>query len=71
MEPTYSEQLARLLKPQTEPEHRTVDYVAAVTKLQAPTLLGMIERAISTARAEGYEHGWAEGVQHGRKGGSA
>ena len=66
-----AERLRLALNPQSEPERRTCDYLAAVTKLQAETLLSMMERAVSTARAEGYEHGWAEGVQHGRKGGSA
>ena len=49
-------QLAHLLKPQTEAEHQTADYLAAVTKLQAPTLVDMIERRIRTARRYGQMH---------------
>jgi hypothetical protein len=52
VEPTYAERLRAALRPQTEPEHRTCDYLAAVTKLQATTLLEMIERRVrTTARA--------------------
>lgn len=49
MEPTYADRLRDALRPQTEPEHMTVNYLSAVTKLQAETLLGMIERRRRTA----------------------
>lgn len=39
-----------VLRPQTEAEHQTVDYIAAVTKLQASTLIRMLERRVRTAR---------------------
>ena len=49
-------QLARLLRPQTEAEHTTVDYLAAVTKLQHATLVGLLERRTRTARRYGQLH---------------
>jgi hypothetical protein len=56
VEPSYGERLRRALKPQTEAEHQTVDYLAAVTKLQASTVLGVIERRTRTARRYGQMH---------------
>jgi hypothetical protein len=44
--------LARLLVPQNVGEHRLIDYLSVITKLQHPTLVGMIERRLTTtARA--------------------
>ena len=64
MEPTYAEQLRTLLAPQDDAERRTVDYVTAVTQRQLPVLVGMIARAVSKARAQGYDLGWHERGEH-------
>jgi hypothetical protein len=67
-QPTYEsarERLRDALDPQTDAERATVVYLAATMKRQVSTLIGMVERATSRARAEGYERGWTEagGVQ--------
>ena len=55
--PTYAERLLDALAPRSLAEERTVDYLAAVTKLQERELLGMLARMV----AEAYDRGHAEG----------
>ena len=67
MEQPYRERLMAALQPRSEPEQRTVAFLLAVTGSQSDVLLGMLDRAASTARAEGYESGWAEGVEYAKQ----
>jgi len=64
VKPSYRERLVAALEPKSDAEHDTVAYLAVTTPHQADVVLGMVERAINTARAEGYERGWAEGLEH-------
>ena len=61
--PTYAERLRDALAPRTPAEERTVDYLAAVTRLQAPELLGMLIRMVAGA----YDRGFTEGAEHARR----
>ena len=46
-------------------EGEVIRYVTRALPIDAAELLAqMAVRAVSTARAEGYECGWAEGVEH-------
>ena len=62
--------LTAALAPSNDVERHVIAYLATVAPRQVPTLVEMLGRAANTARAEGYEHGWREGVQHGRTGGT-
>lgn len=66
---TPVDRLRALLDPIDAPEKSLVTWLGTWDQL-TPTIFGdMVERAVSTARAEGYERGWREGVEHGKAGG--
>ena len=63
------ERLRALLDPIDGPEKSIVTWLGGWDDV-TPTIIGdMVERAVSTARAEGYDKGFAEGVEHGNAGG--
>jgi hypothetical protein len=74
--PTYRERtddarrrLARALAPASDQERAIVEWLGKFDLPTLETLCLLAERAVSVARAEGYEHGWREGVEHGCAGG--
>ena len=64
------QRLADALEPNTDAERGSVNYVADIAPSQLGNLIGMIERVAKAARAEGYDRGFAEGIEHA-KGGTA
>lgn len=48
--------LRRALAPQTESEHRVVEYLAIVAPSQVPLLVSMVQRRAVTARRAGAMH---------------
>ena len=69
--PAPVERLRALLDPIDGPEKSLVTWLGTWDEITPTLFADMVERAVSTARAQGFEAGWREGVEHGRKGGTA
>jgi hypothetical protein len=69
MEQTYKDRLAELLDPRDAPEQATIEYLAQTTPRQGAIVISLLSAAVSAARAEGYDRGWREGVEHADRAG--
>ena len=56
--------LEAALAPRNDVDHHVISYLARVAPRQVPSLVEMIARAASQARAEGYDLGWHERGEH-------
>jgi hypothetical protein len=63
------ERLRTLLDPIDGPEKSIVTWLGGWDDVTPTIIADMVERAVSTARSQGFEAGWREGVEHGRAGG--
>ena len=59
--------LAAALAPRNDAERHVISYLARVASRQVPSLVEMIARAASRARAEGYDLGWHERGEHSQQ----
>jgi hypothetical protein len=67
--PTPVERLRALLDPVDGPEKSLVTWLGTWDEITPTLFADMVERAVSTGRAQAYELGWAEGIKHGQAGG--
>ena len=64
MDTPYDNELAALLHPQDDVERGVINYLTVTMARQYRTLIGMIARAVNSARTEGYDLGWHERGEH-------
>jgi len=64
---TYQERLEQLLSPHDDAERATIAYLASTTPRQGAVFIELLTRAISTARAEGFDTGYSEGTEYAGK----